>query len=296
MTRKTRNVLLLLAGIYCVPFLLVGGVAVFLALRPLPPLVALPNPNAYDDLVKAGGLVSGNSRNYTKMKTEELRPLVATNAAALRLAREVLGNPCRVPVQYSQAGQRVNAGNYGKLRLLSQAFAAEARLAGLDRRAGKAAECDMDLIRLGADAARGGILNDALFGIGIRSTGAADLTKWINQLDARTCRDYAGMLGQLDAEMAPWPEVLKQETGWVRRTFGWISPLVEVIMHRQLKRVGPRLQRNYNAQVLNVRRVTINLAARAFELDKGRPPAGNAELVPDYLQAVPKHPTTGKPL
>jgi hypothetical protein len=40
----------------------------------------------------------------------------------------------------------------------------------------------------------------------------------------------------------------------------------------------------------------INAAARAFELEKGRPPQSIADLVPDYLKAVPKDPVTEKDL
>lgn len=34
-------------------------------------------------------------------------------------------------------------------------------------------------------------------------------------------------------------------------------------------------------------------AARAYELDHGKPPARAADLVPEYLKAVPKDPETG---
>jgi hypothetical protein len=37
----------------------------------------------------------------------------------------------------------------------------------------------------------------------------------------------------------------------------------------------------------------LDLAARAFELDKGHPPASASDLVPEYLKAVPQDPVTG---
>ncbi len=40
----------------------------------------------------------------------------------------------------------------------------------------------------------------------------------------------------------------------------------------------------------------INFAARAYELEKGKPPRNVTDLVPDYLKAVPKDPVTGKDL
>jgi competence protein ComGC len=38
----------------------------------------------------------------------------------------------------------------------------------------------------------------------------------------------------------------------------------------------------------------INLAARAYELDKGHRPASLNDLVPDYLKTIPQDPSTGK--
>jgi hypothetical protein len=37
----------------------------------------------------------------------------------------------------------------------------------------------------------------------------------------------------------------------------------------------------------------IDLASRAYELDKGHRPANLADLVPDYLKAIPQDPFTG---
>ena len=37
----------------------------------------------------------------------------------------------------------------------------------------------------------------------------------------------------------------------------------------------------------------VDLAARAYELDKGHRPVSVAELVPEYLKAVPQDPVTG---
>ncbi len=294
MTKRTRNWLIALLAIYCTPVFIAGGIVAYLVLRPLPPAPRLPNPNAYDDLVKASGLVATNTAGYTKMTVYELRPLVAQNAAALDAARDVLDNPCAVPLKYTQASP---GGEFGRLRRLQMAFAAEAKLAGLDQRPAKAAQCGLDLIRLGADAAHGGILNDALFGSSIESEGATELAKLVNQLDARTCREYAAALEAIDASQASWQDVVRQEDVWIRRTFGARSVVVEFIVHRQLKqRNGLRAQRSYQAVQIKLRRLELDLASRAYELDKGHRPASAAELVPEYLKAVPKHPTTGKNL
>jgi len=297
MTRQTRNWLIALLVIYSVPVFVVVGLVAFLVLRPLPPLPHLPNPNGYDDLVNAAKLVSTNTAGYAKMSVYLLRPVVQGNAGALSLARDGLDKGCGVPVQYSQDGQRDVAGNYGKLRRLGEAFTAEGRLAELDKRPGAAVDSYVDLMRLGAATGHGGILNDAMFGSGIESLGATGLQKFVNQSDAKTCRETAASLETLDAVKPSWQDVLKQEDNWIRRTFGAPAILVEFVFHQQMKqRNGQRMQKSYQAEQLKARRLMIDFASRAYELDKGHRPASAADLVPEYLKAVPKSPSTGKAL
>ena len=297
MTRQTRNWLMALLLIYSVPVFVVGGLVAFLALRPLPPLPTLPNPNGYDDLLSAAKLVSTNTAGYAKMSVYQLRPLVDGNIGALSLARDGLHKGCVVPVQYSQDGMRDVSGNYVKLRKLTQAFAAEGRLAELDKRTDAAVDSYVDLMRLGAAAGHGGILVDAMVGSSIESLGSTGLQKFVNQADAKTCRETAAVLEALDAVSPSWPDVLKQEDNWIRRTFGARSVLIEFVYHHQLKqRNGQKAQKTFQAEQLKARRLIIDFASRAYELDKGHRPASVAGLVPEYLKTVPKNPVTGKPL
>jgi competence protein ComGC len=52
-------------------------------------------------------------------------------------------------------------------------------------------------------------------------------------------------------------------------------------------------KRKFEAQEQRTRQLMIDLAARAYELDKGHRPASVADLVPEYLKAVPKDPIAG---
>src|ERR1700731_3543575 len=65
------------------------------------PVVPLPNPNGYDDFVKAGAMLSGKTSDYNTMTKEELRALVLTNEEPLKLSRVGLSRECRVPDDYS---------------------------------------------------------------------------------------------------------------------------------------------------------------------------------------------------
>jgi hypothetical protein len=73
--------------------------------------------------------------------------------------------------------------------------------------------------------------------------------------------------------------------------------IIEFVYHRQMKqRNGQRAQRSFQAEQLKARRLMMEFGSRAYELDKGHHPASAADLVPEYLKAVPKNPTTGKNL
>ena len=49
----------------------------------------------------------------------------------------------------------------------------------------------------------------------------------------------------------------------------------------------------YQTRTRERRQLAITAAARAYELEKGKQPKSAADLVPEYLKAVPKDPATG---
>ena len=72
MTVKTRNRLITLS-ILAAPFCFLPGSPAFLDAEPLPPVAPLPNPNGYDDLVKAGQMITGDPGNYNQLNEQQLR-------------------------------------------------------------------------------------------------------------------------------------------------------------------------------------------------------------------------------
>src|ERR1022692_197324 len=99
MTTKTRNWLLALC-IVVLPFLTFSGFIAFDFFAP-PTLQPLPNPNGYDDFVKAMEMVSSNTFNFDKMNERELQTLVDDNSNSLQLVRSGLQMQCRVALDYS---------------------------------------------------------------------------------------------------------------------------------------------------------------------------------------------------
>ena len=89
---------------------------------------------------------------------------------------------------------------------------------------------------------------------------------------------------------------MQQETEWSHRTFfGWRREFARLIGHYQfeMNRTRKKLESRINDKHLATRRLILDLAARDYELDKGHRPASAADLVPEYLKAVPQDPVTG---
>src|SRR6266480_2431577 len=67
----------------------------------LPPPAPLPNPNRYEDVVKAQKLMVVYYGDVTRASAEQLREHLAKNVEALKLIREGLTKQCRIPISFS---------------------------------------------------------------------------------------------------------------------------------------------------------------------------------------------------
>jgi hypothetical protein len=293
MTVRTRNRLIALS-IIAAPFVFFLGLLLFWDAEPLPPIPPLPNPNGYEDLVKAGAMADDNTGDYYEMKLEELRRLVAKNSDALQAARTGLQEDCAVPLQFSENYMSQHLSELADYKRLAQAFVAEGRLAEMENRPGDAAKSFLDAIHLGHKSAHGGILIDQLVGTAIEAMGVSQLQKLVDQLDAKMCHETAATLETLDSQRQTWDEVMQQERDWSRRTFpGLGNELGRLISRNSLNKAFLKAEQRLDNQESKTRQLIIDLAARAYELDKGHPPASATDLVPDYLKAVPQDPFTG---
>jgi hypothetical protein len=297
MTTKTRSRLIVLF-ILAFPFLVLFGFLASQVVGPLPPGQPLPNPNGYDRFVKAGEMVSTNSWNYDSATLDQMRETAAANAEALALARAGLSNECRVPLQFSRADITNHISDLVSFRKLAQAFVTEGKLAEKERRPGDAAKSYLDVIHLGNEAGRGGIVIDEMIGIALERVGLEQLQKTAGDLDANSCRDAIQALETFAAHEQSGVDVLQQEKDWVRRTYSGLQGQVlmlyyHLFYYRTRERNYQRCSDTINSARKQEGRLLIDLAGRAYELDNGKPPASAADLVPDYLNAIPRDPLTG---
>ena len=297
MTAKNRNGLITLV-ILASPFLIFLGFLLFWDAEPLPPLAPLPNPNGYDDLVKAGEMIKGDVSDYDKADPKKLRGIVLTNADALLLARIALSNQCLIPLQFTEAYQTNHIRDLIALRSLAQALATQGKFAEMEHRYNDAAKSYLDAIHLGNEAGRGGVLIDEMMGIAIGSLGLGQLQSIVDNLDANSCRETVTTLAILDAQRQTWSDVLQQQNAWSRRRFSGLQGRTirlydNLVYYRKRQRTFQRAINTIESTQKKEGQLLINLAARAYELEKGKPPTGVADMVPDYLKTAPQDPVTG---
>lgn len=278
--------------------LIIVLVVVLGAFEPPPPK-PLPNPNGYDDFVKAGNLVSDNASDWSTLKPEQLAALVATNTEALKIARIGLTRECRVPVVSNQFNTNF-WDNYlnglAEQKRLTCNFCAEGRLELLQGRTNEAAQSYMDAETFGLKCCEGGVIVSKLVGIACESLGRGGLQSTLNRLDAPTCRALAQKLETLDAEESSIDEVFNQEKLFLRKGGTIAQKLAALFMFRQRQKIEANFTAKFQKNQLGRRYLMIDFAARAYDLDKGKPPNSAADLVPDYLKGVPQDPVTGAPL
>jgi hypothetical protein len=266
--------------------------SIFLNAFKVPPAPPLPNPNGYDDLVKAGELLAPNFLAYTNLDEAGLETLVSEDSNALVLARAGLQKQCHTSLDYLIG--TTNWDWLNNLKYLGGAFAAEGRLAEIQGYTNEAVKSYLDVIHLANESSRGGVMIDELVGIAIEARGTSELQRLVPQLDSQTCSNTATALETLDSQRQTWDEVMQQEHDWARRNFPGIKHEIQRMMERSsVEKISRAAEARFNKQETKTRQLIIDLAARVYLLDKGHSPASVTDLVPDYLKTIPQDPLTG---
>jgi hypothetical protein len=288
-----RNIIIFVVAL---PFL-ISFACLIATKHPVPvPDLPLPKPNGYDKFIEAAGMLQGQSDLYDTMSEAELAALVATNTEPLALVRSAFTNQSRVPVQYTASYVSTGIKRWTDLWTLAQVMTAKARLAELQNHSVEAAQDYLDVIHFGTEAGRGGFMMDEMTGIVIEGMGRSHLENLITNLDAASCCSTAIALASLDSSRQAWDDIVEREDILRRRLmpnfFGYLA--ATVVMHKQLAESRNKAEETFNDQQRETRTLAVQFAARAYELDKGKPPTSITDLVPTYLKAIPQDPTTGK--
>jgi hypothetical protein len=291
MQQRSRKPLLALVVIFMLAMLTV----LFISGSRTPLLPPLPNPNGYDDFLKAGEMVTGNFRDLYELDHDSLGALVSTNGEALRLLRLGLDRQCMMPMD----SMLTNAGidRLGGMKRLAQLLAAEGQLKALEDRPAEAARSYVDTIRFGNELSRGGFLITRLVGIACESIGYSPLAKVVPKLSREDARIVLTELEKVDAGRVTWAEILRNEVYFARHQLGGgANPIMQVLGWWQSRGAKAKAEAKHKIVIAHERLLMTELSLRCYQSDQRHPPSRLDDLVPSFLSKMPADPFNGRPL
>jgi hypothetical protein len=260
-----------------------------------PPL--LPNPNGYDDFVKAGEAVLGNVGDFPTLDHDSLAALVSTNAEPLRLLRLGLTRQCVMPMDTALTNASGMMNQLARMKRLVQLLAAEGRLREVENQPAAAARSYIDAIRFGNEMSRSGFIITRLVGIACEMIGYTPLAKLPPKLTPDEARAVLTALDELDTGRVTWAEVQQGERRFMRYQIRkQVNPIMWVMGWWQSRQAVQKSETKHKVVVARERLLAAELALRCYLSEQGHPPARLDDLVTNYLSHVPQDPFSGQPL
>jgi hypothetical protein len=278
----------------------------FATLAPVPKPATNPlGDNHFDDLMEIAGelpAVSLRSVDFKyvlqyKLVVGDLRQIATSVSPQASAARNVLSHPCQATAEFAYQGNYTHvtshALNWDLVERLQTAFHVQARLAQLDGRLDDEIQAGLDLLRLGSRLPRGGLFNDYRLCRQIELEALAALHARREQLMANQCRMLIAAL-QERPEREPLEDVAARTWAFELICFDWEHRLrvVRGWLTAQELQHGLEEKRLVAAHGC----LAAELAVRAYQVETGELPDSLEELVPRYLNAVPRDPFRDAPL
>lgn len=252
-----------------------------------------PQPNGYAELLSAAHALKKPPIDLVGLSGEQVQSLADENRAALEKARKGLQMPGAVSVETKKGWRQQHEDELKELKRLVVVFTIEAKSQILRSHTNDAARCHLDTIRLAQAVSRGGILVDGITGLTIETIGSASLEAMIPRLDASFCHEAARMIEKLDTQREPPENVVQMEKAWSRQSFGLVARFGEILARESTAKRYAQFVTKSHACRTRTQRVMLRLAARVYELENGRSPTKTSELIPAYLDRVPRDAETG---
>jgi hypothetical protein len=250
----------------------------------------VPDPNGYTDLLKAAGLVNANLESLSGLNHDQLRDVISSNSAPLRMAGVALSNHCAASTQELITNFSTIMTDMMALKGLARLLAAEGRLAEMENRPADAAKSYITSMRLGVEMSNGGLLINRAVGIACEGVGAIPLAKVLPKL---TCAEMKGLIEELEEidEATPtWSSISHNENRFVWANVGHLNVFSFVSELWQARKTRINAKQRHDVAAAFVRLLTAELALRVYQCEKQKVPASLEDLVPNYLTRVPSDP------
>lgn len=236
--------------------LVLGLLAVNYTVQRMPeavPLLPVPTPNGYDDLVAAGGMLQeavDRETSFEKsflgwtgedhddappMALEELKELVAASKSVLERVRLGLGRECVVPVQYELDLLNFSIESFAKLRRLGNLLVMKGMVAERDENYGAAAKSYLDCVRLGIKTSRGGFFIHSMFGHGGAWLGLSNVLAIRDRMSSEDLQVCLTDLAALQRQKEPVDDVQAREETFVYENTPFFKRLTLTSMIAKLR-------------------------------------------------------------
>jgi hypothetical protein len=277
---------------------LTAALAYFAWPRGIPGPPPLPSPNGYDDLVAAGTMVVGEPPDVRTASVDQLRQFVDANQAVIDRILLGLSRECGVPIEHSQGHIGAAMERMNHVRAAGRVLAAEAKLAVQEERIADAAKSYLNLVRLGNELARGGLVLDRQMGNAFERDGIAGLQGLRTRLDGELGRDVLGALVEINQRAEPVQAAIDREHDFQDALIADMG-IAGVLNGRKLRQMARSAEPPFKSKATAVRQAArlliIELALERHVQQTGSPPESLEDLVPRYLAVVPHDPQDDRP-
>jgi hypothetical protein len=287
-----------------------------------PSLGPLPQPNGYDDLVRASSELQGapppRPAQFSHLDDEDDQPpptgpisppglslhqvnrmdvltYLDANTSPLYRARLALSGESRVPVKFVRGYAQESKGLRNTLTKLAELFQWEAWLAESEDRQRDASRADLDLVRMGIAVSYGGLESDAWFGYDLINGGLAGLRRRLHRMEIEPCLEAIKALDQIDEKREPYSHVIARQKQYDRAE-GWrVAVAIVQLTSLTARRTDREMSTMADEVVANLRLARIELALRVYRIRFGSDPETLNALVPGVCATLPFDPFGHQP-
>ncbi len=263
-------------------------------IQPPPPKEQmLAHPNGFEKSLEICAKFADEYTAVGLSSDEEVVAFVDKHEESLKAIRSSLDMQWQVPLENSDEGADKL---YSTMKCMTRALESAAHKLRFEGRINESALCSLDCVRLGTQAANGGLVIHLLNGARFERTAVKQLRLIIASLNVTLCREAIAVLDQIEVKHERLEDVIRREAVWFHRRFGPTR-----VLHRCIDRIAgeDRFDHIYETvqSVLDkrdseLRLLKIDLAIQAYRQEVGQEPNKLDDLTPNYLSEIPIDPFT----